>query len=152
MPPLWPEIMRSSAPPSARPASLGARDSTCSTWPGRCKGCTCRTGKGCSSSVRAGSLGMRSSDAITDNDIRLSDLEPHLKERLRRLLPDYVCGINPLAAFSQDVEMVAKTIEICVDRDNVGSFIVVLQASELCRRIQVHRLLGQAHHRLRGGK
>jgi len=48
-----------------------------------------------------------------------------LKERLRRLLPDYVCGINPLAAFSQDSETVG------VDSEDVGSFIVVLQAEML---------------------
>ena len=96
--------------------------------PGPCPGSPCRTGRGYSSSARAGSLGVIAADAINDNGMRLSNLEPHLKERLRHLLPDYVCGMNPLAAFSQDVEMVGKTIEIGVDRDNVGSFIVVLQA------------------------
>lgn len=78
--------------------------------------------------------------------MRHSDLEPHLKERLRRLLPDYVCGINPLADFSQDAETVG------VDSEDVGSFIEVLQAKmlESCGRAQVHRLQGQAHHCLRG--
>jgi len=36
----------------------------------------------------AGSLGVISADAVTDNEMRLSDLEPALKERLRGLLPD----------------------------------------------------------------
>ena len=60
----------------------------------------------------------------------LYDLEPYLKERLRRLLLDYVSGMNPLAAFSQDVETVG------VDSDDVDSFIVVLQAEilESCGR------------------
>ena len=80
----------------------------------------------------AGSLGVIAADAITDNGMRLSDLEPHLKERLRRLLPDYVCGMNPVDyTFSQDAEMVKKTIEIGVDSEDVGSFIVVLQAEIL---------------------
>ncbi len=80
----------------------------------------------------AGSLGVIAADAITDNGMRLSDLEPHLKERLRRLLPDYVCGMNPVDyTFSQDAETVKKTIEIGVDSEDVGSFIVVLQAEIL---------------------
>jgi acyl-CoA synthetase (NDP forming) len=64
--------------------------------------------------------------------MRLAELEPHLKERLRKLLPDYVCGMNPVDyTFSQDAETVKKTIEIGVDSDDVGSFIVVLQAEIL---------------------
>ena len=80
----------------------------------------------------AGSLGVIAADAITDNGMRLAELEPHLKERLRKLLPDYVCGMNPVDyTFSQDAETVKKTIEIGVDSDDVGSFIVVLQAEIL---------------------
>lgn len=80
----------------------------------------------------AGSLGVIAADAITDNGMRLSDLEPHLKDRLKNLLPDYVCGMNPVDyTFSQDAETVKKTIEIGVGSDDVGSFIVVLQAEIL---------------------
>ncbi len=80
----------------------------------------------------AGSLGVIAADAITDNGMRLSDLEPHLKERLKNLLPDYVCGMNPVDyTFSQDAETVKRTIEIGVDSDDVGSFMVVLQAEIL---------------------
>ena len=80
----------------------------------------------------AGSLGVIAADAITDNGMRLSDLEPPLKERLRQLLPDYVCGMNPVDyTFSQDAQTVKKTIEIGVDSQDVGSFIVVLQAEIL---------------------
>ena len=80
----------------------------------------------------AGSLGVIAADAITDNGMRLSDLEPHLKERLKNLLPDYVCGMNPVDyTFSQDAETVRRTIEIGVDSDDVGSFMVVLQAEIL---------------------
>ncbi|MEI6102761.1 MAG: acetate--CoA ligase family protein [Methanothrix sp.] len=80
----------------------------------------------------AGSLGVIAADAITDNSMRLSELEPPLKERLKSLLPDYVCGMNPVDyTFSQDAETVKKTIEIGVDSQDVGSFIVVLQAEIL---------------------
>ncbi|MGV8175092.1 MAG: acetate--CoA ligase family protein [Methanothrix sp.] len=80
----------------------------------------------------AGSLGVIAADAITDNGMRLSELEPDLKERLRKLLPDYVCGMNPVDyTFSQDAQTVKKTIEIGVDSLDVGSFIVVLQAEIL---------------------
>ncbi len=80
----------------------------------------------------AGSLGVIAADAITDNGMRLSELEPDLKERLRKLLPDYVCGMNPVDyTFSQDAQTVKKTIEIGVDSQDVGSFIVVLQAEIL---------------------
>ena len=80
----------------------------------------------------AGSLGVISADAITDNGMRLSDLEPELKERLKKLLPDYVGGLNPVDyTFSQDAETVKKTIEIGVKSNDVGSFIVILQAEIL---------------------
>ncbi|MFZ3149001.1 MAG: acetate--CoA ligase family protein [Methanothrix sp.] len=80
----------------------------------------------------AGSLGVIAADAITDNGMRLSELEPHLLERLKSLLPDYVCGTNPVDyTFSQDAETVKRTIEIGVDSHDVGSFIVVLQAEIL---------------------
>lgn len=80
----------------------------------------------------AGSLGVISADAVTFNGMRLSDLEPDLKERLRRLLPEYVGGLNPVDyTFSMDGETVKKTIEIGVESADVGSFIVVLQAEIL---------------------
>jgi len=80
----------------------------------------------------AGSLGVIAADAVTDNSMRLSDLEPELKKRLMKLLPEYVGGLNPVDyTFSQDAETVRKTIEIGVDSTDVGSFIVVLQAEIL---------------------
>lgn len=80
----------------------------------------------------AGSLGVISADAVTFNGMRLSDLEPDLKERLRCLLPEYVGGLNPVDyTFSMDGETVKKTIEIGVESADVGSFIVVLQAEIL---------------------
>ena len=88
----------------------------------------------------AGSLGVIAADAITDNGMRLAELEPHLKDRLKKLLPDYVCGMNPVDyTFSQDAETVKRTIEIGVDSDDVGSFIVVLQAEILDSYVEALR-------------
>lgn len=80
----------------------------------------------------AGSLGVIAADAITDNGLRLADLEPELKGRLKELLPDYVGGLNPVDyTFSQNADVVKRTIEIGVESQDVGSFIVVLQAEIL---------------------
>jgi len=80
----------------------------------------------------AGSLGVISADAIIDNGMKLSELEPELKERLCDLLPKYVGGMNPVDyTFSMDAETVRRTIEIGVESEDVGSFIVVLQAEVL---------------------
>jgi acyl-CoA synthetase (NDP forming) len=80
----------------------------------------------------AGSLGVISADAITDNGMRLAELEPELKARLMKLLPEYVGGLNPVDyTFSQNADIVKSTIEIGVESKDVGSFIVVLQAEIL---------------------
>lgn len=80
----------------------------------------------------AGSLGVIAADAITDNGMRLAELSPELKARLMELLPEYVGGLNPVDyTFSQNADIVRKTIEIGVESDDVGSFIVVLQAEIL---------------------
>jgi acetate---CoA ligase (ADP-forming) len=80
----------------------------------------------------AGSLGVIASDAITDNGMVLAELEPQFKERLKSLLPDYVCGLNPVDyTFGQNADTVKKTLEIGADSEEVGSFIIVLQAEIL---------------------
>ena len=80
----------------------------------------------------AGSLGVISADAVIDEGMRLSELEPHLKERLLSLLPEYVGGTNPVDyTFSMDADTVKRTIEIGVESEDVGSFIVILQAEIL---------------------
>jgi acyl-CoA synthetase (NDP forming) len=80
----------------------------------------------------AGSLGVIAADAITDNGLRLSELGPEGKARLLQLLPEYVGGTNPVDyTFSQNPEVVRRTIEIGVDSEDVGSFIVILQAEIL---------------------
>ena len=80
----------------------------------------------------AGSLGVISADAVIDEGMRLAELEPSLKERLLALLPEYVGGTNPVDyTFSMDAETVKRTIEIGVESEDVGSFIVILQAEIL---------------------
>ncbi|MCR3883544.1 acetate--CoA ligase family protein [Methanotrichaceae archaeon M04Ac] len=80
----------------------------------------------------AGSLGVISADAVIDEGMRLAELEEHLKERLLDLLPEYVGGTNPVDyTFSMDAETVKRTIEIGVESEDVGSFIVILQAEIL---------------------
>lgn len=80
----------------------------------------------------AGSLGVISADAVIDEGMRLAELEDDLKERLLDLLPEYVGGLNPVDyTFSMDAETVKSTIEIGVESEDVGSFIVILQAEIL---------------------
>lgn len=80
----------------------------------------------------AGSLGVISADAVIDEGMRLAELEDGLKERLLALLPEYVGGTNPVDyTFSMDAETVKRTIEIGVESEDVGSFIVILQAEIL---------------------
>lgn len=42
----------------------------------------------------------------------------------KKLLPDCICGTNFLAAFIQDAEAMKKTIEIDINSNDVGSFIM----------------------------
>ena len=85
----------------------------------------------------AGSLGVISADAITDNGLRLAELEPELKERLFDLMPEYVGGTNPVDyTFSMNAEVVKETIEIGIESADVGSIIVVLQAEILGSYVQ----------------
>jgi acyl-CoA synthetase (NDP forming) len=80
----------------------------------------------------AGSLGVIAADAVADNGMRLSELEPALKERLLGLLPEYVGGLNPVDyTFSMNADTVRRSIEIGVESEDVGSIIVVLQAEIL---------------------
>ena len=37
-------------------------------------------------------------DAITDNSMRLAGRQSPRKDRLQKLLPDYVCSVNPLGS------------------------------------------------------
>jgi len=79
-----------------------------------------------------GSLGVASTDTLYLNGMRLADLEPELKERLRGILPDYVTSMNPVDySFSMDPEQLRKTIELGIASEDVGGLLVVLQGEIL---------------------
>jgi acetate---CoA ligase (ADP-forming) len=79
-----------------------------------------------------GSLGVAATDTLYLNGLRLAELEPELKTRLKRIIPDYVKTLNPVDySFSMDPEQLRKTIEIGMASADVGSFIVVIQGEIL---------------------
>ena len=79
-----------------------------------------------------GSLGVAATDTLYLNGLRLADLEPELKTRLLKILPDYVKTVNPVDySFSMDPDQLRKTIEIGVESEDVGGFIVVIQGEIL---------------------
>jgi acetate---CoA ligase (ADP-forming) len=79
-----------------------------------------------------GSLGVAATDTLYLNGMRLADLEPELKERLKGILPDYVTSLNPVDySFSMDAEQLRKTIELGIASEDVGGIIVVLQGEIL---------------------
>jgi acyl-CoA synthetase (NDP forming) len=79
-----------------------------------------------------GSLGVAATDTLYLNGMRLADLEPELKTRLLRIIPDYVNTVNPVDySFSMDPDQLRKTIEIGVESEDVGGFIVVIQGEIL---------------------
>ncbi len=84
----------------------------------------------------AGSLGVMATDAVNLNGMRLAELEPHLKTRLRSILPGMTSGLNPVDyTFSMSADDVRKTIEIGVESADVGAFIVILQTEILDRYV-----------------
>jgi len=79
-----------------------------------------------------GSLGVAATDTLYLNGMRLADLEPELKERLKRILPDYVTSLNPVDySFSMDADQLQQTIELGIASEDVGGLIVVLQGEIL---------------------
>ena len=85
-----------------------------------------------------GSLGVAATDTLYLNGLRLAELEPELKARLERIIPDYVKTLNPVDySFSMDPEQLSKTIEIGVESADVGSFIVVIQGEILGSFVEV---------------
>jgi acyl-CoA synthetase (NDP forming) len=87
-----------------------------------------------------GSLGVAATDTLYLNGLRLADLEPELKTRLLKILPDYVRTVNPVDySFSMDPDQLKKTIEIGVESKDVGGFIVVIQGEILGSFVEVLR-------------
>jgi acetate---CoA ligase (ADP-forming) len=79
-----------------------------------------------------GSLGVAATDMLYTNGMRLADLEPERKERLLKILPDYVKNLNPVDfSFSMDAEQLTQTLQLGIDSDDVGGLIVVLQGEIL---------------------
>lgn len=79
-----------------------------------------------------GSLGVAATDTLYTNGMRLGDLEPERKERLLKILPDYVKNLNPVDfSFSMDADQLTQTLQLGIDSDDVGGLIVVLQGEIL---------------------
>ena len=79
-----------------------------------------------------GSLGVAATDMLYLNDLKLSELEPDLKVRMREILPDYLNLRNPVdCSFSMTPEQVKALIEIGTESREVQSFIVIIQGEML---------------------
>ena len=79
-----------------------------------------------------GSLGVAATDTLYLNNLKLGVLEPHLENRLKTILPDYLNIQNPVdCSFSMDPEQVKNLIEIGVESREMHSFIVIIQGEML---------------------
>ncbi|MDA8126132.1 MAG: acetate--CoA ligase family protein [Deltaproteobacteria bacterium] len=79
-----------------------------------------------------GSLGVAATDTLYLNGLRLADLEPELKTRLQRIIPDYVTTLNPVDySFSMEPGQLKQTIEIGLESADVSGFIAVIQGEIL---------------------
>lgn len=79
-----------------------------------------------------GSLGVATTDGLYCTDLRLAELEPHLKKRLASVLDEYLNVQNPVdCSFSMNPAQVKKIIEIGVQSQDVDSFIVIVQGEIL---------------------
>ncbi len=79
-----------------------------------------------------GSLGVAATDRLYLNGLRLAELEPELKARMRKILPDYLNIQNPVdCSFSMTPEQVKALVEIGTQSLDVHSFIIILQGEML---------------------
>ncbi|OPY65022.1 MAG: succinyl-CoA synthetase subunit alpha [Syntrophorhabdus sp. PtaU1.Bin002] len=79
-----------------------------------------------------GSLGVAATDMLYTCNLRLAELEPHLKKRLASVLDDYLNIQNPVdCSFSMTPEQVKKIIEIGVQSEDVHSLVVIVQGEIL---------------------
>lgn len=79
-----------------------------------------------------GSLGVATTDMLYSGDLRLAQLEPHLKDRLSCVLDDYLNVQNPVdCSFNMGPEQAKKIIEIGVQSDDVHSLVVIVQGETL---------------------
>ncbi len=79
-----------------------------------------------------GSLGVATTDILYRNNLKLAELEAHLKKRLSSELDDYLNVQNPVdCSFSMNPEQVKNIVEIGVHSDRVHSLILILQGEML---------------------
>lgn len=79
-----------------------------------------------------GSLGVAATDMLYTRGLRLSVLEPHLKERLAPFLDNYLNIQNPVdCSFNMDARQAREIINIGVASADVHSLIVVIQGERL---------------------
>ncbi len=79
-----------------------------------------------------GSLGVATTDMLYTSHMRLAELEAHLKERLAKVLDDYLNIQNPVdCSFSMSPEQVKEIIEIGVQSEDVHGLVVIVQGEML---------------------
>ncbi|NLW35690.1 GNAT family N-acetyltransferase [Syntrophorhabdus aromaticivorans] len=79
-----------------------------------------------------GSLGVAATDMLYTCNLRLAELEPHLKKQLASVLDDYLNIQNPVdCSFSMNPEQAKKIIEIGVQSEDVHGLIVIVQGEML---------------------
>ncbi|OPY78774.1 MAG: succinyl-CoA synthetase subunit alpha [Syntrophorhabdus sp. PtaU1.Bin153] len=79
-----------------------------------------------------GSLGVAATDMLYSCNLRLAELEPHLKKQLASVLDDYLNIQNPVdCSFSMNPEQARKIIEIGVQSEDVHSVIIIVQGEIL---------------------
>ena len=79
-----------------------------------------------------GSLGVAATDMLYTKGLRLSVLEPHLKERLAPFLDNYLNIQNPVdCSFNMDAQQAREIINIGVASADVHGLIVVIQGERL---------------------
>ncbi len=79
-----------------------------------------------------GSLGVAATDMLYLSGMRLATLEPYFQARLKNVLPDYANVGNPIdCSFTMTPAQVKNLIEIGVEANDVGGFLVVIQGEIL---------------------
>ena len=85
-----------------------------------------------------GSLGVAATDMLYSSSLRLSDIEPHLKEQLAALMPDYLNNQNPVdCSFSMTPDQVKGILELGIQSNDVHGFVVIIPGEKLCDFVEV---------------
>ena len=79
-----------------------------------------------------GSWGVAATDALSMSGMRLSEIDEAARGRLKKALPPYVGLNNPVdCTFDMNALQLKEIIEAGLDCDDIGSFIVIIQAEIL---------------------